>query len=147
MLGDMQTDVSEARLAEGDAPPMLTLQQHQQRRQAAYARFSEAIAVLRTDGWDNLRVDTLVHPLDADEPMNERYTIRHHYSGGEWDLYYEHPRFVTRRVRIRLGRELPTVGQMMSELYGTRLHLYRPLTGQRRVSGGTGPIALNIDPR
>jgi hypothetical protein len=99
----------------------------------ARARFQEVLATLRAAGFENLRVDTLAHPVDAG--VRRRPTVRHQYAGGEFELHFEPDqttdRHERRTVRIRVNHELPTVKQAVSELFGDRLqdyfHLHAPI--------------------
>lgn len=93
--------------------------------------FDGVLGVLERAGWTRLRVDTLVHP---DTPL----TVRHHYSAGRWELHLEpDPLHVFRgqasRGSVRIAyidrwRALPTVGQVVDDLFGDRLDLSLPPT-------------------
>lgn len=101
-------------------------------REDAKRLFDAVIEVLRDHGWKQHRVDTLVH--DANEGKRDRWTVRHQYVHGEWELHYEQDRNyvpaarrVSRTVRIRAtnGR-LPSINEVLSELFGTDVRLYFP---------------------
>lgn len=102
----------------------------------AKLRFDEIIAHLRSLGWENLRVDTLVHPAHDGMPRRERPTIRYHFAHGEWTISYEpdrnwhkaHPDanaepapWVGTAVRLVAGKELPTIDEFMDQLIGASI--------------------------
>lgn len=111
------------------------------------ARFDEVIARLLEAGFTRHRVDTLQHPLDAAvTDRRQQMTVRHHFTHGEWELFYEpdrtwtpasrsqvvivsgnhaHP-VLNRTVRIRLDRPLPSVEAVISELFGPVCGRYFP---------------------
>jgi len=83
-----------------------------------YAVFTDCIKLLYSLGWKPHRVDTLKHP-------NEVWTVRHHFTHGEWELYFEPDRYWNphstegKLVKIRLDRPpLPTATRVVGELLG-----------------------------
>jgi hypothetical protein len=108
------------------------------------AVFDGVIGALEAQGWTRLRVDTLQHPQAADLSSDVPNTVRHHYSSGVWELYFEPDAYWrrgqataagARQVRIRLDRPpLPTVPQVLSELFGPRYREFVPEA--HRVNNG-----------
>lgn len=89
---------------------------------AGYTLFQQTLTLLRDLGWKKLRIDTYTHP-------DEVWTIRHHYTHGEWEWYFEPDRYWNphdtngKLVRVRLDRPpLPTVRELVSELLGITPH-------------------------
>lgn len=94
----------------------------------ALARFDEVIATLGLAGWKRHRVDTLIRlPLTGNR---DDWTIRHHYDHGTWELYFEIDKYWSggqthpdaRIAKIRMDRALPTINEVLSQLFGRRLH-------------------------
>lgn len=101
------------------------------------AVFNEVIQRLQGAGFERLRVDTLQHYTDAGlKERTDRWTVRHHYTQGVWELHYEpdqtwspvskgkHP--LARMVRIRLDKKLPTTVEVIMELFGPAVGRYFP---------------------
>jgi len=90
-----------------------------------YARFQEVLAALQADGWTRLRIDTYHKLSDGAPNPRKRWTVRHCYDHGTWELHFEPDRYWSkaadpnaRRARIRTDRELPTVQAVLAELFG-----------------------------
>lgn len=85
-------------------------------------------------GWTQLRVDTLLNPLSG--PKRNAMTVRHHFDHGVWELYYEADRYwnphgtPVRTAKIRTDRPgpLPSVEQIINELFGPEVGKYFPMT-------------------
>lgn len=118
--------------------PEPTLPTHAQ----GLALFDAVIVELEHGGWVRGRVDTLNHPTHNPEPLADRFTIRHHYDHGVWELYFEpdrywtkvpHPDSRTARIRIDRPGPLPTAHAVIADLLGPRTGRYFPAkkeTGQ-----------------
>jgi hypothetical protein len=76
------------------------------------ALFDEVIKSLVDSGWTKLRVDTYVHDQAPD------WEIKHQHSAGTWELHLDVPG--ARRRTVKWGRHhaLPTITQVLSELFG-----------------------------
>lgn len=95
--------------------------------------FREVIDTLESYGWQRLRVDTLAPP-GSDPNDRNRWTVRHQYVGGTWELHYERDatwdRFRTvasvspRLLRLTVGRALPSIDQALRQLFGDDYHRY-----------------------
>ena len=101
-----------------------------------YQRFQEVLDALKLAGWERLRIDTYQHPLDAEQPRHQRWTVRHHYNHGTWELHFEpdqywnpggirHPETLV--AKIRLDRPLATVTDVICDLFGGRVGRYFPM--------------------
>ena len=91
-------------------------------------RFGEVIAQLEKWGWRRLRVDTLVWEADQTNPRAFP-TVRHHYDHGVWELYYELDKYWNPAIApfnvARLNQaDLPTVDQVLAQLFGMHLERY-----------------------
>jgi len=91
-------------------------------------RFGEVIAQLEKWGWRRLRVDTLVWEADQTNPRAFP-TVRHHYDHGMWELYYELDKYWNPAIApfnvARLDQaDLPTVDQVLAQLFGMHLERY-----------------------
>lgn len=92
-----------------------------------YDLFLRVVTALRSAGWRQLRVDTLVWG-DADD--REAKTVRHHYDHGVWEFHFEADRYwrplakPLRTARIKLSGPLPTVRMVLSDLFGPDFTVY-----------------------
>ena len=85
-----------------------------------YRLFQEVAQLLYRAGWRYLRVDTMTH-------STETWTVRHHYTHGEWEWYFEPDKYWNphatngKMVRVRLDRPpLPVAESIVCELFGIK---------------------------
>ena len=106
-------------------------------REQGLELFQAVIDTLQVAGWERHRIDTFRHPANADQ-LRSGMTVRHHYDHG-WELFYERDKYFNRDARpvhtayIRLDRPLPTVEQVINQLFGAHVGRYFPETDTKRI--------------